>query len=186
MPSPVGHSLAGFIIYKATARPSDIPRWKPIFLYLFVANAADLDFLPGFLVGDPNRYHHGISHSIGFTLLLALAFSLGLFLTKRATIWRNSSIFFSLYTSHIFLDYLGKDTTPPFGVPLFWPLSDAYNIAPFAFLPDIFRVSSSGVDFIGSLFCLHNLRAASIEFLVMVPFLFLVFTWNRRPTVSTE
>ena len=96
----------GYIVYRATAGQVGVHQWQPLALYLFAANAPDLDFIPGFLIGDPNRYHHGVSHSIGFAVLFALAFSLVLVLVKRGSIGRNFGTFFALYCSHIGLDYL--------------------------------------------------------------------------------
>ena len=153
-------------------------------LYLFAANTPDLDFIPGFLIGDANRYHHGISHSIGFALVFASAFSLFLILLKRAgtrprCYRRNFAISFCLYFSHIVLDYLSIDSGLPYGEPLFWPLSNKYYIAPFAFLPEIRRASASS-EFIPSLFSLHNLWAASVEFLLLFPFILAVMALQRR------
>ena len=179
MPSPVGHSLLGYLFYRATASPVDLPRWRLLAVYLFAANAPDLDFIPGFLIGDPNRYHHGISHSVGFAVLFASAFSLFLLLWKRDSFIRKFTIFFSLYFSHLVLDYLSIDTSAPYGELLFWPFSNEYYIAPFAFLPDIQRTHFGG-EFITSLFSLHNISAMFVEFMALMPFLWLVVVWRRR------
>ena len=72
MPLPVGHSLAGYLIYLGAERDTSLYRWKLILLYVFAANLPDLDILPGFLMGLPNRYHHGISHSLGFAILAGM------------------------------------------------------------------------------------------------------------------
>ena len=185
MPSPVGHSLMGYIIYRAAVGSNTVERWSLIALCVFAANAADLDFLPGLLVGDPGRYHHGPSHSLGFAVLFALACSFLLLLFKRAAIGWNFTIFFALYSSHIALDYLSIDTTAPYGVPLLWPLSDAYYIAPFAFLPGIRRAATS-IEFIPSLFSLHNLWAASVECLLLLPFLLLFLAFRGQTRVLPE
>lgn len=185
MPSPLGHSLMGCIIYKAMTRPVDLHGWQHIILYLFVANAPDLDFIPGFLVGDPNRYHHGISHSIGVAILFASALSFFLYFLKIDSLRRNFAIFFLLYFSHIILDYLSIDTGLPYGEIFFWPLSNEYYIAPFAFLPDIKR-ASSGSEFIPSLFSLHNLWAVSVEAILLLPILLLVLLLRRRSIDLTE
>jgi inner membrane protein len=178
MPTPVGHSIMGYIIYRATTSSFGVHQWQFTAFCLFTANAPDLDFIPGFLIGDPNRYHHGVSHSIGFAVLFALVCSLFLSLLKKEVIGKNFVLFFFLYCSHIVLDYLSIDTRFPYGVPLFWPLSNAYYIAPFAFLPDIRRTSSS-LEFIPSLFSLHNLWATSVEILLLFPFILLVL-WVFR------
>jgi inner membrane protein len=184
MPSPVGHSLMGLIIYRVSGRPVLSHRWQVIGLYLFAANAPDLDFIPGLSVGNPNLYHHGVSHSIGFAILFAAVCGLVLFLLKGKGVWRDVAIFFCLYTSHVILDWLSIDTRPPYGVPLIWPLSDAYYIAPIAFLPDIRRVSSSNLDFITSLFSLHNLWAVCAEVLLLCPFILAL--WLLRKSANSS
>jgi inner membrane protein len=182
MPSPVGHSLTGYLIYRVAAKNAD-DRWWTFALYLVAANAPDLDFIPGLLMGNPGRYHHGPSHSLGFAILFGLALSLTLALFKLGAGMRNFMIFFSLYLSHVILDYLSTDTSFPHGVALLWPLSNEYYIAPFAFLPDIHRPVSSGMKFITGVLSLHNLWAATVEAL-MLGFLILLFTVRRGRVIN--
>jgi inner membrane protein len=184
MPTPVGHSLMGYLIYSGTGAEPSYRRWSPLVLYLLGANAADLDFIPGMLVGEPGRYHHGPSHSLGFAILFGLAVSLAILFLRLGDVVRNSIISFSLYFSHVILDYFSTDTSLPYGVPLLWPLSAEYYIAPFAFLPDVQRAPSSGMEFIASVFSLHNLWAVTVESLMFIPLIFLMLVWNRRPPGS--
>jgi len=72
MPSPIGHSLIGLTV-------ANLPLKKQLYQSVFwlgyvviVANVADLDFVPGWFIGDMNRYHHGISHSIGAAIIFAI------------------------------------------------------------------------------------------------------------------
>lgn len=185
MPSPVAHSLTGYLIYQATGKSAEVPRWRFMILCLIVANAPDLDFIPGLFVGDLDRYHHGISHSIGFAALFAFVF--GIFETgwKKSPIGRNFAIFFCLYCSHIILDSLSVDTRFPHGIPFFWPLSEEYFIAPFAFLPPIRRVSS-GIELILDLFLPHNIQAMSIELLLLFPFLLLIVALKKKENPSSK
>jgi inner membrane protein len=185
MPSPVAHSLTGYVIYRA-AGPVHAQRWQYLVLYLFAANAPDLDFLPGLLVGDPDLYHHGVSHSIGFAVLFASALSLFLLFLKRDPIRRNFLIFFCLYSSHVVLDWLSVDTAFPYGVPFLWPLTDEYFIAPLPFLPDVSRASSSGISFITSLFSLHNFWTVAVEFLLFFPFVWLVSIFRNQQLSQHE
>lgn len=92
---------------------------------------------------------------------------------------RNFLIFFSLYFSHVFLDYLGADSSFPYGELFWWPFSNKYYIAPFAFLPDIKR-ALSGAEFIQSLFSLHNLWTVSLEFILLFPFFIILLILFRR------
>jgi inner membrane protein len=170
MPSPIGHSLLGYAFYTAF-RPCGVYNLKLIGLCLFAANAADLDFVPGLLIGDPNRFHHGISHSLGFAALFALIF--GSLRLLGPSFWTNVASFFCLYFSHVAIDYFSIDNSFPYGVPFFWPLTYDYYIAPFAFLPDI-RRSSVGSEFFGSLFTLHNLWAVTVESIIFSPILLII------------
>lgn len=183
MPSPVGHSIMGYIIYRAAAKRAGMHQWQLMALYLFAANVADLDFIPGLQMGDPDRYHHGITHSIGFAVLFALVFSLLGILGNAFR--KNFGIFFLLYFSHIAFDYFSIDTSKPYGEPFFWPLTNDYYIAPFAFLPDIQR-SAIGSEFIPSLFSLHNLWAVSVECLLLFPLAMVTLALRRKTKASTE
>ena len=167
MPSPIGHSLMAYSIHRLNTRPAPVP-WLRLFFYLIAANAPDLDFLPGMLMGKPNQYHHGVSHSIGFSVLFGAAVSLFLYLGKRTPTVRNFFLSSSLYFSHIALDYFSIDTSVPYGQPIFWPVSQSYYISPFAFFPDIRRTGATGSQFIPSLFSFHNLWALTVESLLFV------------------
>lgn len=179
MPSPIGHSLLGGAFYTAF-RSSNVHDLKLIGLCLFAANAADLDFVPGLLIGDPNLFHHGISHSLGFAVLFAVACSS--FRLMGPSLWLNVGFFFSLYFSHVAIDYFSIDHGFPYGVMLFWPLTNEYYIAPFAFLPDI-RRSQVASEFFVSLFSAHNLWAATVEIAVISPILF-VMKVVKKPSQS--
>ena len=172
MPSPVGHSLIGYSFWVASVR--SFPRLEGLVVCLLAANAPDFDFIPGIIAGHPNLYHHGISHSLGFSLLFAATCSVVLYLLKPQELTKTFTLFFGLYFSHAILDYFSIDTSWPYGAPIFWPFSHDYYIAPFAFLPDIRRVSSSPKRFFVSLFSLHNLWAITVEVLLMFPLVMLV------------
>jgi inner membrane protein len=164
----------GLLIYQATAKPSAGLNRPRMVLYLFAANAADLDFIPGLLSGEPDRCHHGISHSLGFAALVAVVCGLVLMFRAHQARWQPFVVCFALWSSHIGLDYFSIDNRLPYGVPLFWPLSDAYYIAPFAFFPGIRRALASA-EFFTSLLSLHNLWAICVELLVLAPILILIW-----------
>jgi len=65
MSSPFGHFLVGYITVGYKSRTLRVQNLKELGLYCFIANAADLDFIPGIFLGKPYLFHHGISHSIG-------------------------------------------------------------------------------------------------------------------------
>jgi inner membrane protein len=164
----------GYLVY-SSLHPWGVYNLRATCLFLFAANAADLDFIPGLLVGNPNRYHHGISHSIGLAVLFALV--AGYFLRLRNSFKYSFIAFFILYLSHIVLDYFSIDTGAPYGEPLLWPLVNDYYISPVAFLPDIQR-AAAGKEFILSLFSPHNFWAVTVECLILLPFILLIQAIN--------
>ncbi|NIU01746.1 MAG: hypothetical protein GWN01_12820, partial [Nitrosopumilaceae archaeon] len=137
MSSPVDPSLAGCISSAFSTAENSKINFRSFILFIFIANAPDLDFLPGIITGQPNLYHHGISHSIGIGIVVSLILALVLNHKKSLAIAKNFWLYFSLYISHLFLDYLSVDGRPPAGIPVFWPISGEYFIFPFPILPPI-------------------------------------------------
>jgi len=177
MPSPIGHSILAFIVTGLRPGPYGRKRWWPA-LVIFAGCAADLDFLPGILMGDPNRFHHGPSHSI----TAALVFAITVAAFARALPLRWVVLTFFIYLSHLLGDWLAADTGAPFGIPLLWPFSSAYFISPVPIFSN-FDHGGAGVglaDFIGQLFSLHNLLAIGLEIAVLGPVLWLVTRYRRR------
>jgi inner membrane protein len=154
-------------------------RWKILFWYLVCANLPDLDFLPGYLVGKPNLYHHGISHSLGLAALTGLAVGLYGLLKKKISLLKTFGIVFGLYFSHVLLDCLSIDTSPPFGVQLLWPLSGQYFISPLSIFPTVYRAGTSGA-FLRSLLNIGNLKLIAVELVYFIPLVVLAHLLIRR------
>ena len=138
MPSPVGHSLIGMAIgilyYLPKSKYSELIKSlstyrKQLFFSVLLANSADVDYLPGLIVGDFNRYHQGMTHSFGWIGIL-LFFS-GLYLWySSASNCRKLLLFIFLCTfSHLLADFLGSDGRPPIGIQIFWPWSHGHYAA---------------------------------------------------------
>ena len=180
MPSPVGHSIIAFTFYRLSARPHEPLGWRKLALYLFAANAPDLDFIPGLLIGQPDRFHHGAGHSVGFAVLFALVFGLLSHVMKIDSVQSSSPILFGLYLSHLGLDCFSIDTAAPYGMTLFWPVSHAYYKAAIGVLLDIRRCNSSGY-FFASLFSAHNLWSVCVELLLFLPPALLATALKGRP-----
>ena len=187
MPLPMSHSLAGLAIYAALDRdPSRAFNGKWLVAAVLVANLPDLDFVPGLLVGDPNRYHQQITHTLLFATVLGLLAALGACLTRTAR-WRSIHPGYLglgvtlLCTSHIVLDALTKDNEPPVGVPLLWPLLDR-RVQFAALFPNIDRMAgeAGAIEFLVSVLTVHNLAALAIEFLALAPVVALSLWWRRR------
>jgi inner membrane protein len=174
MPSPVGHSLMAYIFYRTSLRPVQLRQWQVGALYLFTANAPDLDFLPGLIVGNLSRYHHGPSHSLAFAILFGVVVSL--FCSRRLCTFIVAS---SLYSSHVVLDYLVQDPSPPHGVPLLWPLTYEYFMASFAFFPRFDYLARSTEPMFTAVLTLYNLSTIAIEIVLLSPLIVLVEIWSR-------
>jgi inner membrane protein len=170
MPSPIAHSLVSLTL--ADRKPDKVSGFRWAAFWIVLGNFPDLDFIPGILIGDPSRYHHGPSHSILFVLLLAILayyFYPFIFKRNRVALWTIFAVAFS----HLFLDTLTVDTGAPYGLPLLWPFTNTHDRFPFSLFLNINRGMSLHV-----LLTWHNLFAVILELLITLPFLLIV--WHKR------
>jgi hypothetical protein len=80
------------------------------------------------------------------------------------------------YGSHLFLDWLGKDTSRPGGLTVLWPFSSSYFISGLDLFEEVSRRYWLPREFI-----LGNLGAVSWEVMVLLPLLIAAWThWSRR------
>jgi inner membrane protein len=171
MATPLGHSLAGYAVYRLSAA-KDANRVHLICLCILLSIAPDLDFLPGIFLGRPAMYHQGITHSLGFALMLSL--SIAIIYHLRG--WPFPAVFklsFFAYTSHLVLDFFGPDGRPPYGIPLFWPLSMEYFISPVPLLWGVHHVhSASGsiLEWVDGILDFYNVGALAFEIVLVGPF----------------
>lgn len=167
MPTPVGHALGGLAVYLLGERRQGLG--KPLATAaVATALAPDLDFALGPLLGG--NYHHYFTHSVGFLALFAAAVYLVSRYRGRPRPRQDALLLGAAYGSHILLDLLAKDTSPPFGVELFWPLSKAFVISPVVIFDDIWRGD------LATLLGLHNWLAVAREIAILGP-LVLVLAW---------
>jgi inner membrane protein len=126
MPSPIAHSISGYAIARLFPLAQKSSQWSesrtlPLFYGVFVATAADLDFIPQILTGK--RYHHGLTHSLTFAIgFTVIAWILGYWLRKR---WSTQLFLLTLmlYGSHLLLDFFTQGGD---GIQLLWPFSTEY------------------------------------------------------------
>jgi membrane-bound metal-dependent hydrolase YbcI (DUF457 family) len=142
----------------------------------------DLDFLPGFIQGQPALYHQGISHSIGFAVGVALIMAWACCLRDHSflLVW---GLFSSAYCSHLILDLLGPDLRPPYGIPLLWPLSDHYYLAPFSVLLGVKHAdltSATNTEWLSGIIHVHNLTAIALEVGIVLPLILVVHLVETR------
>ena len=182
MATPLGHMLAGYAIYGFARAPKAGEQLGLAFLYVFMAAAPDLDLIPGLLAGQPVLYHGGISHSLGFALLIGLA-AAGIFKARGNAFLPIFALCFLAYSSHLLLDWLGSDGRPPFGIPVFWPISNETFISPVPALPGVRHAGvteASISEWVRGILSLHNMAAIAIEAALITPFIFLARWLKRR------
>ncbi len=169
MPSPLGHALAGVAVgvlaagARALVRSLDPPAAKrPIdTAMLAMLPFAALGMLPDvdLLFGVHSMY----THSLG---AVALILCVARLVTGR---WRWAVAASLAYGSHLLLDWLGHDTTPPIGIMALWPLTSGYYQSDLhLFLPISRRYWIAG-------FVAHNLTAVAREVLWLGPTAFLAY-----------
>lgn len=145
MATPLGHSLLGLTFGRMSGSAIVFRSRRGYFFSILAANAADLDFVPGLLMGDINRFHQEITH----TLLASIIFGGMVVLVSRsfcAIPLRMGMASVGLYASHLLLDFFCEDKRAPFGQPLLWPFSLEYFISPWPIFGGV-RHGIPGQDF---------------------------------------
>ncbi len=173
MPSPIGHLLGGiaagwlaagpapsdrFGLKDGPGRASDMRREAAVFGALGMA--PDLDLLVG--------AHSTYTHSLGAVVLTAIA---ALVWTRRLRLAVASA---AAVASHVLLDWLGSDTTPPLGIMALWPLTrEFYQSHAFLFMAISRRWWLPG-------FYAQNGIAALRELAILLPIVLLIgIAWRR-------
>ncbi|MCZ6623216.1 MAG: metal-dependent hydrolase [Deltaproteobacteria bacterium] len=178
MPSPVGHTLAGLCGFMLAQNHVNIHRWGWFLVgSVVIANLADLDFLPGMLLGDLRTFHHQASHSLTAVVIVSLLIS---GLTKGCGLNRVALGIWGgvLYLSHIVLDLLVNDPSPPFGVQFLWPFSETYFISPITPFAS-FDYFNPTIGILTSLLSVHNLNTIIWETVLMTPLVGLAWYVGR-------
>jgi hypothetical protein len=174
MPSPLGHALAGvsaawlvggrlpgslhgtlFLPFTGRSSPLYVDmsgRAIEVALFAAVGVSPDLDLLIG--------AHSTYTHSIGAVLLVSLVTlaSLG---TRH---WRIALAVGAAWGSHVLLDWLGSDTSPPIGIMALWPFTSGYYQSSLNLFDAISRRY-----WLPDQFIIGNLRAALKELIVLGP-----------------
>ena len=169
MPSPIGHALAGIAVgclvgSRVSGEPPRRPLWqggvlqrrerltpRSVMLFGILGILPDIDFL----FGQHSRY----THSIGAAVLIGAV-------VLACVGWSHLKTAFvasAAYSSHVLLDWLGTDTTIPYGVMAFWPLTDAHFLSEQGWFATVCREYWSGNCW------LHNIGGAMWELVLLVP-----------------
>jgi inner membrane protein len=180
MPSPIGHAIAGIAGFLVMRKQVPDHQFRWLFIgAIGIACLADVDVVPGLLLyANPTIFHHQAAHSLAavgliglLTAVTALWFNLD---PGRWSLWAGS-----VYGSHVALDLLVADPTPPMGEQLLWPFSYNYVIAPVTPLPRFDYFDPMGGIF-RSLFSYHNFLAITQEILLLSPIACLAWYWASR------
>lgn len=169
MPTPVGHSLIGAAMMIGRDRTcaglksvlSDLWSHKRVLLlFLFLANAPDIDYIPGILRGEINAYHHLYTHTLGWILLVATGAWLVWKAVDPSVTWKWYLFMLALLSSHLLADWLTDDRRPPFGIMAFWPLSGRFFISPVWIFPRAMKANW------GEVLQWHNLAIGGVELVI--------------------
>jgi inner membrane protein len=148
-------------------------RW-PLVGGVALANAPDLDYLPGIVSGDLNAYHHFYTHTIGWVLLVATALWLAWRGIRPHTGLRGFLFLFALLASHLVADWFTADGRLPYGIMALWPFSADFTISPWPVFMRLHKREWS--EFLQW----HNAAAVGWEMLVCLPLLAAVAAWKSR------
>ena len=171
MPSPVGHGLAGLTVHVlASADRSELRSPGRIAVAVGAALVPDVDLLFRFV--DGRNHHDCETHSVGFALTAALA---TIIVARAAQRTRPLTLGLAAgcgWLSHLVLDYLNVDTSPPIGIMAFWPLSHTFYKFPWPLFLDIGRTLTWAT-------VRHDALAAAWEAAILTPLLFVAW-WLRH------
>ena len=170
MPSPIGHALAGIAVaWAADLVPGDRAwRTAPDGASWYLRAGDGLTFACAALGAAPDLdllfvAHRTVTHSIGAVLFVGL-FCAALAANAHRPIARVGLMCAAAYASHLFLDWLGTDATPPHGIVALWPLSREWFISG----TDVFRQTERR-EVWTSATMLKNLRAIVQEIAILGP-----------------
>ena len=150
VPSPIGHALGGMALGCLIAPRLGRGAAAAGLTYAAFAIAPDLDLL----VGSHSTYTHSAG-AVGIVFLAAWAAS------RRP---RVAAAIAAAWASHLLLDWLGSDTSPPIGIMALWPFSREHYQSSFYVFDAISRRYWLPEQFVWS-----NLKAALREVLILGP-----------------
>lgn len=143
MPFATGHGLAG-LMTAYYFKQDRVQPWKVV-LCVLAANLADLDYIPGLLIGAPKHFHPSFTHSFFATIIFSVIVYRLLKYLSPHDYYRWTLALGMAYISHIFLDIIQIDnyTANGIGIPIFFPFTNQCYQTGWQWLPSI----SSFIDF---------------------------------------
>jgi membrane-bound metal-dependent hydrolase YbcI (DUF457 family) len=171
MPTPVGHALGGLAAAFLAGPAARQVRMSPPILWASAAMAVapDIDIVFG--------GHRSYTHSIGAAALVA---AITWLLVRRSANGSSTTVIITAaFSSHLLLDWLGKDTSPPGGLMLLWPVTSTYFVSGLDLFGEVSRRYWLPREFIAG-----NLEAVGWEVITLVPLVLLTWVWWSGKTVE--
>lgn len=184
MPSPVGHAIAGATIaWLAKPSPTGDPTESDSLKALktmtgvaaLLAAAPDLDLLLPWT-------HRTASHSVTAVAVVCLVTIIATRVTGQVTRWsalRIVAVCTLAYASHLVLDWMAVDDTPPRGIQMLWPFNQTWFISNW----DLFRGTARLGVFTAEAMR-QNILAVVQETLTLGPIAWIV--WSVRVKASAR
>jgi len=138
MPSPIAHSIAGYVLSVIKFEEINLLTWKRIwrtdtFYVVFISNAPDLDFL--IQTFSDEKIHRGFTHSITAALGVSLFAVIASYIFHKLSHFKSLFwVTLMLYSLHLFLDYF---TAGGPGMQLLWPFTDEFYRSPVSLFPGV-------------------------------------------------
>ncbi|MCA9736292.1 MAG: metal-dependent hydrolase [Gemmatimonadota bacterium] len=182
MPTSIGHVVGGYTAVELVgARPGSTPRSRLLWilgLSIVAANAPDLDFLPGLILGRATAFHRGPTHSLLATLVVPLLLA-GLTRRWTGSFWTVFLATWAAYSSHVVLDLLIPDPLGEGGIGLLWPFSRrpfSFELALLEPFDGLRRFDAVGlnVSFTRTLLSWTGVRVFLVDAVLVSPLLLLV------------
>ncbi|HEY7502191.1 MAG TPA: metal-dependent hydrolase [Vicinamibacterales bacterium] len=172
MPSPLGHVIAGVAAGWAIAgapRPREGGRviLEDVLLFGALGALPDVDLIVG--------VHSGPTHSIGAALIVATIAFLAARFQRIPRPFTTAAACCAAYASHVLLDWLATDSSPPIGIMALWPFRSDYYESDLHLFMAISRRYWTGWSFIH-----QNAIAVVREIAILLPMLGIVALVRRR------
>ena len=166
----LGQEVKAYVVVRSGSAlgAADVQAW------VGAALAPDVDLL--FRFADGRNHHNYETHSVGCAIAAGL---LALAAAKLQGWTRPGRLAIAAgfgWLSHVLLDYLNRDTTPPIGIMALWPFDGGFYKFPHPLFLDIGRTltwATAG----------HDALAAVWEVVVLTPLLLGVL-WLRKGRVD--
>lgn len=179
MPSTVGHALAGAAAAWAADLVPGRRAWRTgpaaSSWYRRAGNGLTLTCAALGTIADADlllHVHRTFSHSIGAVMFVGL-FAAVLAANAGLPIVRVGGMCASAYGTHLLLDWMAVDRSPPYGIQALWPFSDAWYISGW----DLFRQTQRR-QFLTLAALRTNVLTVLQEILLLAPVL--VVLWSVR------